>query len=480
MNGDNKLQCGGCRSLQSGTKRVMISEAPNVLTMTLKRFGARQNAQGRFEATKDKHHVAIPERLDLTPYMHPDHRNGNNLYNLYGMVIHMGNSAQTGHYISYVKKNGVWYRFDDSTVTAVTTQHVLQQYGNETPYVVFFEKEQPNAVPRVQQPVPQVLAARQQPVRVAVAATNTISKFDTDVQYLMKKYPNTDPTYKKLIQDVLKHNKNDVRAAENYIKMITYRRTAARDLHAKYPSFDYNTVFKTLAKTNDDVVAAERLLQQEKFSMDVQHLVKLFNVDQTWLETVLKYCNGDVKSAEEFARTMINRENEANKLTAKFPQFTIEAARKALKANNDDFAKVEQLIISGMVNSLQTEFTELTRDEIEQALTDSNHVVTSARTILQQKVESQNYQFNMDRLFRKYALHFTQQKVANTVFDCDMDFNRAEALLDNLVAQRMQVPTAQVQIQNLGFTAEQAQRCLNLNQGDVSRAADYCFMIYAH
>lgn len=77
------------------TKQYLISKAPAVLILHLKRFQAQ-----RFGFHKVNKHVDFPIILDLAPvskeYTQP------RIYALYGVVEHSG-TMYGGHYIAYVK-----------------------------------------------------------------------------------------------------------------------------------------------------------------------------------------------------------------------------------------------------------------------------------------------------------------------------------------------------------------------------------------
>ncbi|KAJ6304695.1 hypothetical protein OIU78_020297 [Salix suchowensis] len=62
LDGDNKYQCGRCKSYEKAKKKLTILEAPNVLTIALKRFQS-----GKFGKLNKS--IRFPEILDLAPYM---------------------------------------------------------------------------------------------------------------------------------------------------------------------------------------------------------------------------------------------------------------------------------------------------------------------------------------------------------------------------------------------------------------------------
>ncbi|XP_021755587.1 ubiquitin carboxyl-terminal hydrolase 18-like [Chenopodium quinoa] len=122
LHGENLYKCDGCNDYVRAWKRLTIHQAPNVLTIALKRFQS-----GRFGKINKK--IIFPESLDLSPYM-SEGRDGTDKYKLYAVVVHvdMLNASFFGHYICYTKGfQGDWYRIDDCKVARVELDEVLSQ-----------------------------------------------------------------------------------------------------------------------------------------------------------------------------------------------------------------------------------------------------------------------------------------------------------------------------------------------------------------
>ena len=98
-------------------------QEPMVLTVQLKRFSFHGMHGGKINK-----HIAFPEGFDLAPFM-ADYSQGKSPavpYDLYGVVVHAGHDAQSGHYYSFVKPStGTWNLFNDSSVRAVGSASVL-------------------------------------------------------------------------------------------------------------------------------------------------------------------------------------------------------------------------------------------------------------------------------------------------------------------------------------------------------------------
>uniref|UniRef100_A0ACD5UIM0 Uncharacterized protein n=1 Tax=Avena sativa TaxID=4498 RepID=A0ACD5UIM0_AVESA len=121
LDGDNKYKCDGCSDYVKARKHLTVHQAPNILTITLKRFQS-----GRFGKLNKK--VTFPMKLDLTPYM--SITDGTDQYNLYAVVVHLDmlNASFFGHYICYIKnRRGNWLKLDDCKVLFVDEKEVHAQ-----------------------------------------------------------------------------------------------------------------------------------------------------------------------------------------------------------------------------------------------------------------------------------------------------------------------------------------------------------------
>ncbi|WCJ30469.1 Ubiquitin carboxyl-terminal hydrolase 18 [Euphorbia peplus] len=122
LHGENMYKCDGCNEYVKAWKRLTIQQAPNILTVALKRFQS-----GRFGKLNKR--VTFPEMLDLSPYT-SEEGDGTDMYKLYAVVVHvdMLNASFFGHYICYIKDfGGNWYRVDDCKVRSVDLEEVLSQ-----------------------------------------------------------------------------------------------------------------------------------------------------------------------------------------------------------------------------------------------------------------------------------------------------------------------------------------------------------------
>ncbi|XVF15286.1 hypothetical protein REPUB_Repub09cG0137900 [Reevesia pubescens] len=136
LDGENKYHCIRCKSYVKARKKLTVLEAPNILTIVLKRFQS-----GNFGKLNKS--VQFPEVLDLAPYMSGTSDKAA-VYNLYAVVVHLDvmNAAFSGHYVCYVKSfHGEWFRIDDSTVIPVELERVLL----EGAYMLLYARRSPRA-----------------------------------------------------------------------------------------------------------------------------------------------------------------------------------------------------------------------------------------------------------------------------------------------------------------------------------------------
>ncbi|XP_009574915.1 PREDICTED: ubiquitin carboxyl-terminal hydrolase 16 isoform X2 [Fulmarus glacialis] len=172
----NKLLCDVCTQRHYGPKKniksekkyvysnakkqMLISLAPPVLTLHLKRF-----QQAGFNLRKVNRHIKFPEVIDLAPFCTVKCKNvaeGNTkvLYSLYGVVEHSG-TMRSGHYTAYAKMRsmnnrlpdlvlrgqspqasetepvkGQWFHISDTHVQAVSASKVLSSQA----YLLFYER----------------------------------------------------------------------------------------------------------------------------------------------------------------------------------------------------------------------------------------------------------------------------------------------------------------------------------------------------
>ena len=155
LDSDNRWKCSGCKKHVCPTKHLSVFRPPLSLCIHLKRFdyygagygkggwggyghrhgkGLSMMGGGGSKITKE---IQFPAQLSL-----PLSDGRVCEYGLTGIIVHVGNSATSGHYTAYVKKPGdskCWYHMDDSFVEAVSEKTVLKQ---RDAYVLFYSRKE--------------------------------------------------------------------------------------------------------------------------------------------------------------------------------------------------------------------------------------------------------------------------------------------------------------------------------------------------
>lgn len=86
---------------------ISLAQSPDVLSLHIKRFSHYNS----YYNGKLGRHIKFPlKALNMTPFLHPDATStlkgagAGNLYDLFGLVRHMGGTGG-GHYISYSRQH---------------------------------------------------------------------------------------------------------------------------------------------------------------------------------------------------------------------------------------------------------------------------------------------------------------------------------------------------------------------------------------
>ena len=129
-------KCKKCKETgKNHTTILQPAKETNVTPVMLKRFSSDDHGN----TIKNFHVIPIPL---TTP-----------AGSLKSFIVHCGYTAYNGHYVSYGKRNGTWYHFDDNDVKKVNEQdmqNILKYNKGEKgqPYILFYEKptQRPSAL----------------------------------------------------------------------------------------------------------------------------------------------------------------------------------------------------------------------------------------------------------------------------------------------------------------------------------------------
>ena len=113
-----------------------MNTAPRILIVTIKRF----DIFGR----KLSRRIRYPASFSMKPFMDASidkklksKQVDNEVYDLYGVVIHQGQSTNCGHYFAYCKNlhSGKWYDCNDSSIRQIASENSVL---NQEAYLLFY------------------------------------------------------------------------------------------------------------------------------------------------------------------------------------------------------------------------------------------------------------------------------------------------------------------------------------------------------
>jgi ubiquitin C-terminal hydrolase len=136
MDGDNIMYCQQCKSQQKSTMATKIEMFPEVLIIILNRgVGLEFDVKINFK-----------KMIDLEKYIgeKKDNNGKKTEYDLIGVISHLGESSDAGHFIAYCRdpiKREDWYKYNDSFVTKVEEENFQKEVVDfGMPYVLFYQK----------------------------------------------------------------------------------------------------------------------------------------------------------------------------------------------------------------------------------------------------------------------------------------------------------------------------------------------------
>ena len=111
------------------TKQLKYRRLPLVLVVHLKRFSPYGD--------KISKRVEYPKELNMKPFTSNKDGEEDFMYDLYGVLVHAGNYASSGHYYCFIKaSNDAWYEMNDSSVSQIGVHRALSQQA----YILFYQR----------------------------------------------------------------------------------------------------------------------------------------------------------------------------------------------------------------------------------------------------------------------------------------------------------------------------------------------------
>lgn len=142
LGANEKFFCQQCQTRQESIKQMSVRKVPLVLCFHIKRF---EHSSTRNTSRKVDRYVQFPFFLDILPYLSssivrlrhgnrllyvdcdafssPSTHNPSSEFELFAVVTHSG-KLDSGHYVSFLRLNGLWYKCDDAWITRVSEEVV--------------------------------------------------------------------------------------------------------------------------------------------------------------------------------------------------------------------------------------------------------------------------------------------------------------------------------------------------------------------
>jgi len=150
LSGPESMYCSTCDVNRETTQQTKLWRAPDVVVVHLKRFETHYiNGINGFEIQTKKLHtlVSFPlEGLDLTPYLAEEGAPCDAmLYDLVGVVNHLGRELNAGHYIAYCRNVGTnkWYVYNDRSCAEIDASSIV---SNDA-YILFYQRRDATLAP---------------------------------------------------------------------------------------------------------------------------------------------------------------------------------------------------------------------------------------------------------------------------------------------------------------------------------------------
>ncbi|XP_015782575.1 ubiquitin carboxyl-terminal hydrolase 48 [Tetranychus urticae] len=114
LEGSNQYYCNTCESKQNVIRTIRLRKCPPYLNLQLLRFiyDRQKNCRRKLNSS-----INFPLTLDMRKYFQ-ETVTGCTEYHLCAVLVHRGQSAHSGHYMTHIKdrETGDWYKFDDEFV----------------------------------------------------------------------------------------------------------------------------------------------------------------------------------------------------------------------------------------------------------------------------------------------------------------------------------------------------------------------------
>ena len=126
LKGDNQYYCQNCKGLKDAKVFSKIYFTPPYLIINID-YGKDK----KYKPNK----VNFPSVLNIVDFV--DEQCKEFTYELIAVSTHIGESGNSGHYISYCKHpTGIWYKFNDSDVKEIN----FEELKDNSPYLLIYKR----------------------------------------------------------------------------------------------------------------------------------------------------------------------------------------------------------------------------------------------------------------------------------------------------------------------------------------------------
>ena len=129
MSGTNAMYCNYCKQTCSSSMSTLLATGPEILIIILNR------------GKGNEFNVKLNFKNDLNLQKYIERQETGYLYELIGVITHIGESSMSGHFIAYCKEyfENTWLKFNDAMVDPVKNfQSEVIDFA--TPYLLFYKK----------------------------------------------------------------------------------------------------------------------------------------------------------------------------------------------------------------------------------------------------------------------------------------------------------------------------------------------------
>ena len=138
LDSNNMFYCHNCKSKQLASTRILPQKFSTCIMLTLNRFLYDRTKQAKVKVFNE---ILFELEIDLERIVENTRPAK---YVLYAFIVHLGSTAEAGHYVSYARNidenPNLWYTFDDGYVTEKEIYDIrdFNLGEKETPYILFY------------------------------------------------------------------------------------------------------------------------------------------------------------------------------------------------------------------------------------------------------------------------------------------------------------------------------------------------------